>query len=322
MSKAKKITAISFSVLFAIIGIFLLCWFFGDSYNQFYSIANKEFEIPGLKDGYTPQGLCYEENSNIFLSCGYMKDGSASRIYVIDGDTNETKYFTLKNGEENYSGHAGGIDTDGVNVWIVGDGQVFRFMFAEVKMVENKGNITIVDSFESKNGADFVTIENGNLWVGEFHRDGKYNTPENHEIQTENSVNKAISFCYQIDNNKAYGIDSTTPIKALSTRSLVQGMVITNDKIVLSTSYSLPNSHIYIYNNILSSTTQTFDYEGNNIPLYILQDTDLQKEITAPCMSEEITLANDRIFVLFESACKKYNLVTREPLKNVYSFKI
>lgn len=55
-----------------------------------------------------------------------MNDGSASRIYVVDGESLETtKYFTLQDSDEkDYVGHAGGIATDGENVWICGDGVV------------------------------------------------------------------------------------------------------------------------------------------------------------------------------------------------------
>ena len=321
MSKAKKTTAIIFATFFAIIGIFLLAWYFGDSYPQFYKLAQKEFVIPGLSAGFIPQGLCYEDSTGQFITSGYMKNGSASRFYVVDAQTNKTtKYFTLKNGEEAYTGHAGGIETDGENVWVVGDGFLFRFKFEDVQNIENKGEILIIDSFKTNNGADFVTLQDDKLWVGEFHREGKYDTDPSHFVETKTGTNKAVNFCYQIDNFGVCGLQSTIPIKAMSTGSLVQGMVITNEKIVLSTSYSLPNSHIYIYKN--STAQNTFDYNGTQIEMLVLEDENLIQTITAPCMSEEITLKQNKIFVLFESACKKYGFVTREALKNVYSFEI
>ena len=330
MSKSKKITTIVIACIFAVLGIFVTFWYFGESYSDFYSKASKEFEIPGLSEGFTPQGLCYEDQEKLFLVCGYMKDGSASRIYVVDENTDETiKYFTLTNGDEVYCGHAGGITTDGTNVWIVGDGTVNRFSFEEILNVENGSSIQILDSFVSNNGADFVTVDitNNTLWVGEFHRDGSYDTPESHIIETsDGSINKAISFCYEINSENPYGITSTTPIMALSTPSLVQGMSFTAEKIVISTSYSLPNSHIYSYKNIIeesSSAEKTFNYDSSTeIPLYVLENEILVEDLEAPCMSEEIEFVDGKIYVLFESACQKYGFVTREPLKNVFSFAI
>jgi len=325
MTKAQKIVSIIFACLFASISLFAIVWYLGDNYGSFYARATKEFAILGLDEGYTPQGLCYEKESNLFLTCGYMKNGSPSRIYVVDETNSENnKYFTLKNGEEDYCGHAGGITTNGTYVWLVGDGKVSRFSFEKVKSAENGEQIQIIDSFESGNGADFITIQNNLLWVGEFHREKKYDTDESHFIKTSNGkTNKALSLAYEIDNSNEYGIANLSPVKALSTGSLVQGMLFTEEKILLSTSYSLPNSHIYFHSNITNEeTTKTFNFNGNEIPLYILEDSNLVESLEAPCMSEEIELVGNKVYIMFESACQKYGLFTREALKNVYSIKI
>lgn len=325
MSKGKKITAFIFAGLFTVIAIFLLSWYFGDSYKQFYPISTKEFKIAGLNEGFTPQGLCFNESKNQFLMCGYMKDNSASRVYVVDAEKNETiKYFTLKDAEgKDYVGHSGGIATDGTSVWIVGDKVVNRFMFDQIETVENKGSINIVDSFDAQNGADFVTIENGNLWVGEFHKDGKYDTPDSHHVEVEGKTLKALHLCYKIDESKAFGLDNTTPIKAISAGSLEQGMVFADDKIVVSTSYSLPNSKLLVYENVLNApATGTIEIDGVSVEHYILKDSNLKKTIKAPSMSEEITISNNKVFILFESACQKYRAFTREQMKNVYSIEL
>lgn len=330
MSKSKKITTIVIACIFAVLGIFVTFWYFGVSYSDFYARATKEFEIPGLSEGFTPQGLCHADKEKVFLVCGYMKDGSASRIYVVDEKTEKmTKYFTLNTEDGAYTGHAGGIATDGTNVWIAGDGTVNRFSFEEAMNVENGNSVQIFDSFVSNNGADFVTVDRtkNNLWVGEFHREGKYDTDESHFIETsDGTINKAISFCYEINNDGTCGITSTTPIMALSTPSLVQGMSFTTEKIVISTSYSLPNSHIYSYTNIMEQTSiaeKTFKYnDTTEIPLFVLENKILIEDLEAPCMSEEIEFVNGKIYVLFESACQKYGFVTREPLRNVFSFAI
>lgn len=322
MTKAKKITAITLSCIFAVLSIFMIFWYFGESYGDFYSKATKEFEIAGLDEGFTPQGITYDETSKTFLTCGYMKNGSASRIYVVNAKNNATlKYFTLKNGENDYVGHSGGIATNGTNVWIVGDGTVLRFSFSEIENVKNGGSIDIIDSFDARNGADFATVEGEFLWIGEFQRDGKYDTDQSHFIETSSGeTNKAVSFCFKINNEKDYGIDNTLPVKALSTPSLVQGMVVKENKVMISTSYSLPNSHFYTYENVFGNTDKTFNFNGTDIPLYFLENSNLTNTLEAPCMSEEIVIVNDKVFVTFESACQKYGFVTRESLRNVYSF--
>ena len=326
MSKSKKITTIVVACIFAVLGIFVTFWYFGDSYGKFYAEAKAEFEIPGLSEGFTPQGICYSDYMDMFFVSGYMNDDSASRIYTVDAKTGKTiKYFTLNTPDGAYTGHAGGIATDEYYFWLVGDGTVNVFYFKDVIEVENGKAIKLVDSFTSNNGADFVTVDKNNnyLWIGEFHREGNYDTPENHFIETsDGSINKAVSFCYEIDNTQTTGVKSTTPIMALSTPSLVQGMVVTDENIVISTSYSLPNSHIYTYTNTidLNSVERKFTYNETDIPLFVLENKDLVKDLEAPCMSEEIELVDGKVYVLFESACAKYGFVTREPLRNVYSF--
>lgn len=323
MSKSLKRTLISVSCVIALLGSFVLIWYFGDNYGDFYNIAVAEFEIAGLDEGFIPQGLTYEEGSDTYLSCGYMNDGSASRVYVIDGETlSTTKYITLQDSEaQDYTGHAGGITTDGENVWISGDGLVYRFSYQNITTAENADKIAIIDKFESQNGADFLTIENGNLWVGEFHKEGKYDRPESHQFKTsDGEINYALSFCYEINPSNDYGLQSITPIRALSTGSLVQGMVITEDKIILSTSYSLPNSKLTSYENILSQTPiSTFEINNSTIDVYVLETSNKLEEIELPCMSEEIVVANGKIYISFESACQKYKIVTREQINKIYS---
>ena len=322
MSKGKRITAIVFAGLFLVIAVFLLIWYLGDSYKQFYPIATKEFKIAGPDDGFTPQGLCFNESTNQFLMCGYMKNKSASRVYVINAETNETvKFFTLKTADnKDYTGHAGGIATDGTSVWIVGDKTIYRFMFSAIEIAENNGKIDIIDNFTTQNGADFVTIENGNLWVGEFHKDGQYDTPASHHVTAEGKTLKALHLCYKINETKAFGLDSTTPTKAISAGSLQQGMVITDDKIIVSASYSVATSKLLVYDNVLNDPApNTIDIDGTPIAHYILADSVNTKTIEAPSMSEEIALAGNKVYILFESACQKYRLFTRERMKNVYS---
>ena len=99
-------------------------------------------------------------------------------------------------------------------------------------------------------------------------------------------------------------------------------MSITEDKIILSTSYSLPNSHIYTYENIINgtSTKQSFLGLDEEVDTYILDAPTSTK--TLPPMSEEITIKDDTLFVLFENACSKYKLFTRVNLTNVYSYNL
>ena len=134
-----SLTAIGAVVLF--LGIFLLMWYFGDSYKDFKRFR-KEFAIEGLDDGAVPQGMTsyysvytdgelddkgqpVNKKQNYFLVSSYMNNGSASRIYVTGETTGYVGYVTLQNEDGSYhTGHVGGIATNGAYLWVGYDDSV------------------------------------------------------------------------------------------------------------------------------------------------------------------------------------------------------
>ena len=302
----------------------VLIYYFGAGYPYFSKVSAAECAIPGLNQGFTPQGLSYDAGSDSFLICGYMKKSDqASRVYVISGEGySEYKYVTLLVDNETFCGHTGGIAVYQTQVFLVSEGSVYRFTLADLLTAEDEGEVTVTDHFETGNGADFVNVKGNELWVGEFYRKGNYETSDSHHLTTiDADANMAMSYCYQLDLTKQYGVDSTTPTKALSTIGLVQGMVILDDgKIVLSTSYGLSDSHLYVYEDVFAEATDTYiEINETQVPVYILRSGKLVKKLTLPCMSEELTLKDGKVYVVFESACQKYRMFTRTRLKNVYS---
>ncbi len=108
--KVFTIIGICFASFFTLI---FLCWGglncikFG-IYNEYYSLRSQPASIPGLKDGFVPQGITYLGNDDSYALAGYMNDGSTSRIYTTDKDNN-VKYFNLTSDGENFYGHTGGL---------------------------------------------------------------------------------------------------------------------------------------------------------------------------------------------------------------------
>ena len=83
------------------LGIFLIVWYCGATYPQFYALARQEFAIPGLSEGVCPQGLTAlpeNEEGYTFAMSGYMSEG-ASRVYLIDEENGQSgKFITLSKG--------------------------------------------------------------------------------------------------------------------------------------------------------------------------------------------------------------------------------
>jgi len=329
MKKGWKITLIVVaSVLIFIMGA-LAIYFWWPWHKEFFDNASNEFAVPGLDTDFCPQGFTQIQATNNYVISGYMNDGSPSRFYIINGDTKQVeRYFTLSYNDVSYCGHAGGVLSMGQTLWTVSydeeekSGFLYRFTLSNVKSVENGKSVEIVDYFKVDNNADFIFGYDGMLWIGEFYREQSHVTNSKHQIKTRSGeTNTALVYGYKIDESRAYGLYDTMPQKALSIRSQGQGMAVTSEgEFVLSTSYGLPDSKFYYYKNVLSEENHsTISIGFKKVPLWYLDNESLISEKSLPCMSEEIVIKNDRIYILFESNAKKYRMFTRNRVENVYS---
>lgn len=341
MKMGVKIAISIVASLLVLILVFLGVYYFWPWNREFFDNASKEFSIPGLDSKFCPQGMTRlsEYDNNKYLISGYMTDGSPSRFYLVDGDTNSiVKWFTLSTDDLEFTGHVGGVANYGSTIWTVavnndGVGKGYRFKISQLDAVENGGEIKLFNSsdvFSTYNGADFVFIYDGYLWVGEFYKKGKYETKDRNRLTTRSGeTNPAVVMGFPISEGNHYGLQYDSdknwvpfPKKAISIRGLCQGIDVTSDgKFVLSTSWGLSDSNIYLYNNVLSEPAHKKDFVigQTKIDLWYLDNESLIGSVNAPAMSEEIFIKNDRVYILFESACRKYRLFNRKRLTNVYS---
>lgn len=326
MTQKKKIGIGISLIIIILFALLIIVYYFGATYPYYNSIKKDEFAIPGLDTTFVPQGLCYDQNSTTFFVGGYMGDGSESRIYYLSPNSNfEPKYITLLKDDNDFAGHLGGITIYQNNLFIASDGLVLRVNLSDIISSTNGEKVEIIDYFKTGNGADSITVYENKLYVGEFYKAGKYETKSDHYITiTEQEINKAISYCYTLDTTKAYGVLSTTPDYGISLPHQAQGFdFTTSGNIVVSTSYSIPDSKILIYSNVFDNANKTnISLFDKNFDVYILSSNNLKKEIIAPAMTEEIIIKDNRAYILFESACSKYRFVNRTRTTNVHSITI
>jgi hypothetical protein len=111
---------------------------------------------------------------------------------------------------------------------------------------------------------------------------------------------------------------------ALSLPNQIQGLAFTSDgKVITSASYSISDSRITVYKDVFTNDYLTqMTVDGNTLPVYVLKQDNLLRDIPAPAMSEGIVVKNDRVFILYESACSKYKLVNRTRKTSVESISI
>lgn len=323
MTKKKKVLLITLSSILAIILLTLTIYYFGASYPSFKKVATKEFAMPGLETKFVPQGFTYSQTTNRFLISGYMSDKSASRIYVVKKDNYELeKYFTIKLNNKLSDAHFGGIAAYNNTVWVTGEDSVLRFNTEQLTSVKNGESVEVIDEFETGNACSFLTVNNDQLFVGEFYRDGSHETPTNHHIQTTSGTNKSLTVVYDIDESNNYGLVDEVPEYGISMPNKVQGMTFNKTgNIVLSTSYAISDSLLYIFRNE-DTTNTTTTFNNKTLKVYVLDNSNLISTLTCPAMSEEVELVDGKVFITFESACKKYKFVNRTRTKHVYSLDI
>ena len=92
-------------------------------------------------------------------------------------------------------------------------------------------------------------------------------------------------------------------------------MCVTDDgKVILSTSYGLSVSKLYVYDTT-NLVGEDYDFVGtaksgafafNGIKRYYLDSSNLVDTISAPPMAEELVYLDGKIYIMNESACNKY----------------
>ena len=261
-------------------------------YSEYYSMNDNICKNPGLNDGFVCQGIAANEENNVFIISGYMKDHSASRLYITDKN-NDSYFVSLSSKSKAFKGHAGGVATTGDNIYLASEDTIYTFSLTEVLNSENGDIVDIGEGIKVNNQASFVYTDDTNLYVGEFHDGENYIT--DHPYQTNDGKYYAIISRYSLD-------DLTTPNKIYSIRNKVQGACFTPDgKVVLSTSYGLSSSVFYVYNEA-DAVDSGLTLDG--APVYYLNNC--LNEIKGPAMSEDLDYYDGKVITMFESACNKY----------------
>ncbi len=271
-------------------------------YRDYFQNADAVFAIPGLTDAYVPQGFDYDEQTNTYLMCGYMADGTSSRIYVRFED-GTTRYTDLYHADGSvYDKHAGGICRNGVYVYLAGDDGVDVFALEQVLL---GGEARMLGTIPTGHDMAFCSFRDGYLFAGNFYYPEHYETPDHHRITTPaGDQNTSLITVFRADEDSDYGIDPNA-VAAISAPDKVQGMCFTDDGIVLSISWSLTDSNL-LYYDYDDARVGTVEVLSGQVPLFYLDSENLVYTAILPPMSEELVWRDDRVEVMCESACNKY----------------
>lgn len=288
---------------------------FFTSYNE---KSEKFCEIPDLDTDFVPQGLAYSDYLDRVLICGYMNEGGASRVYVINPENGaQEKYITLisVDGSE-YTGHCGGIATFEGNSWIVSGSYARRLPLDLIKNAENGSALQFVDRFNTGTRASYANCSNGILWVGEYHKNGNtYVTEDSHHLTSPAGEKMNAWTCgYILEKGNPQGFDYNGTSKAivapdyvLGTESMCQGFAqLPDGRFVTSVSGQITKSELNAYKNVLELPHDTtVNISDKEVKMWFLDSTKEVSSLNAIPRSEGVDNYNGKLLVLYESGCKK-----------------
>ena len=138
--------------------------------SRFNKNSEEGFVIPGLYEGFVPQGIFYNEENDIFLISGYYKDKvQPSRVIVVDGEGNFVKSVGCisRKGNKAY-GHFGGIAVFKDNVYVATTGVTHVLSLSEIMAAEDDGYVLILEELYTDTTCSYVNVCDGVLYIGEF----------------------------------------------------------------------------------------------------------------------------------------------------------
>ncbi len=321
--KGKKIWGVTWRVLcgllaFICTAVVLFVMVDRIRFGDFYKVAESTFDVPGTNEGYVAQGFDYDKERKVFLATGYMANDKPSRVYVLNGWGGE--YYSCLANEDGsaYTGHTGGIVHNGDYVYITGEDGLDVFSYQEIlvgtPIVKKVGEIkTYIDPA-------YCYIAGEYLLVGSFYRAENFETAEYERMFTPTGeYNPALITAFKLDetHTETFGVNPT-PCAVISTRKKVQGMCMTDSgKIVLSTSYAMSDSVLYVYDSAKVVETLEYGYsfkgvteDGEAFDFTVarafLDSNSCIGGIKAPSMSEELVYLDGKIYIMNESASNRY----------------
>ncbi|MBE5875624.1 MAG: hypothetical protein E7290_01900 [Lachnospiraceae bacterium] len=276
-------------------------------YHAFYYSAQKEFLIPELEEGFVPQGLTYCEEYDSYLISGYICGAENARICVVKDE--EYRVVSLMDEKRNeLISHSGAIAYSGNYVYLAGcDGMCYVFSLIEL-MEKQISSLQMLGSFETHNQASFCCVEDNRLFVGEYYHKFKYSTDESHHrITPTGDENHAVVTVFALDDVLPLGV-SGRPEMALSITDRIQGMCFMERNAVMSASSVFQGSQLYVYDweKAMSEQEDVMKIGVYDVPLYYLDAGTLLDCIEILPKSEGITVRDDKLYMIFESASERF----------------
>lgn len=160
--------------------------------------------------------------------------------------------------------------------------------------------------------ADFIKYNNDILWIGEYYYYPIYQLDKTKNKDRLNNKSLLVGYTNNLEPKYAYYI----PDKS-------QGIAWdSNNNLIISSSFwSFESSNIKIYTNPLEINNISNEYikiNNKKINVSYINNKNLLKKYTIPPMAEGITIINNELYIIFESASNLYKYYTPYQTDKIY----
>lgn len=226
-------------------------------------------------DGQCLQGLCF--TPELILMTSYDENSEKKGSLLVFDRSDGAYLFTLA---MRGNSHLGGIAFDGKNIWICHSASqtLERIPYGYVRRLAEQSPGRFIDApivteeYPLKNTPSCITCYGDRIWVA---------------THTKFFNSEMLSYSYNATN------DTLQSVSRYEIPGKVQGIAFDGDgSVYLSTSYGRENSsYLKVYTSLLGLT---------NHP------NDPSVKVEMPPCAEEIAIADNNVYIVFESASKKY----------------
>lgn len=273
-------------------------------YPAFYRSASPAADIPGLREGFVPQGVTAAPDTGEILISAYRSDEGQSQLFAVK-ENGAVRAMPLErpNGEP-YTEHAGGVTTDGKTVFVSSGGSLWHLPLSDVQKAKNGDALRFAGGIAVPCRASFCACDGSRLYVGEYHADG-YETDESHRVSCAGGGEyQAMVFAYPLTPELLAGGAAPTAVYAI--RDKTQGFaMLPGDRAALSCSGGLKSSELRLY-DASGEADGAFTLDGKTLPLFVLDAARALSSLRMPPKSEDLEAVGDSLLIGFESAAGAY----------------
>lgn len=292
-------------------------------------VAEEKFVIPGLDDGFVPQGITFCESLDSFMLSGYSSRGGAAYIITVNASSGRIngEYEIQKSDGSVFCGHSGGITAYGKNIYIT-DGYILYYISLH-EFTSSATSVRINGEILLPSSASFISAYDGYLWAGNFYHKSLGSKYDFRASDKYGNEYRTLIVGYRFDSSEIGGIrtlkdymtDTAEPYAAVFAPDEVQGAAFTDSgDIHLSCSYGrrIMSSQLLYKYPLKRKCDSYITICRKAVPTWFLNNDRLIDVIYSYPMSEGAVSRNGRVYVIFESASEKYIETALDPTDCVW----